>query len=101
MKSIKLFITISSSLNPPDLEKLNSGVQISLVEKRKKFFNSMKNSKVNNKNLDDFKNKEEIYDAMAKSLKAQIKRDLAELKALSLDDMLEQRYEKLMSFGYC
>lgn len=41
------------------------------------------------------------HDAMAKSLKAQIKRDLAELKALSLDDMLEQRYEKLMSFGYC
>lgn len=41
------------------------------------------------------------HDAMAKSLKAQIKRDLAELKALSLDEMLEQRYEKLMSFGYC
>ncbi|MDE3272403.1 acetyl-CoA carboxylase carboxyl transferase subunit alpha [Pseudoalteromonas sp. G4] len=41
------------------------------------------------------------YDAMAKSLKAQIKRDLSELKALSLDEMLEQRYERLMSFGYC
>lgn len=41
------------------------------------------------------------YDAMAKSLKAQIKRDLSELKALSLEEMLEQRYERLMSFGYC
>lgn len=41
------------------------------------------------------------YDAMAKSLKAQIKRDLDELKALSLDEMLEQRYARLMSFGYC
>jgi len=41
------------------------------------------------------------YDAMAKSLKAQIKRDLSELKALSLAEMLEQRYERLMSFGYC
>lgn len=41
------------------------------------------------------------YDAMAKSLKAQIKRDLGDLKALSLEEMLEQRYERLMSFGYC
>ena len=41
------------------------------------------------------------HDVMAKSLKAQIKRDLDELKALSLEEMLEQRYERLMSFGYC
>ncbi len=41
------------------------------------------------------------FDAMAKSLKAQIKRDLGELQALSLEEMLEQRYQRLMSFGYC
>ena len=41
------------------------------------------------------------YDAMAKNLKAQLNRDLAELTALSTDDMLEQRYKRLMSFGYC
>lgn len=41
------------------------------------------------------------YDAMAKSLKAQLKRDLADLDALSVEDMLDQRYKRLMSFGYC
>ncbi len=41
------------------------------------------------------------YDAMAKSLKAQLKRDLAELRGMSLDEMLDKRYERLMSFGYC
>lgn len=41
------------------------------------------------------------YDAMAKSLKAQLKRDLADLDALSTEEMLEQRYKRLMSFGYC
>ncbi|WP_338365442.1 acetyl-CoA carboxylase carboxyl transferase subunit alpha [uncultured Pseudoalteromonas sp.] len=41
------------------------------------------------------------YDAMARNLKAQLKRDLADLQALSLEDMLEQRYKRLMSFGYC
>ncbi|MEJ6473478.1 acetyl-CoA carboxylase carboxyl transferase subunit alpha [Pseudoalteromonas piscicida] len=41
------------------------------------------------------------YDAMAKNLKAQLKRDLADLEALSTEDMLDQRYKRLMSFGYC
>lgn len=41
------------------------------------------------------------YDEMAKNLKAQLNRDLAELTALSTEDMLEQRYKRLMSFGYC
>jgi acetyl-CoA carboxylase carboxyl transferase subunit alpha len=39
--------------------------------------------------------------AMAKNLKAQLKRDLSELKALSTDELLKQRYDRLMSFGYC
>ncbi|XQF90525.1 acetyl-CoA carboxylase carboxyl transferase subunit alpha [Pseudoalteromonas espejiana] len=41
------------------------------------------------------------YDAMARNLKTRLKRDLADLQALSLDDMLDQRYKRLMSFGYC
>ena len=41
------------------------------------------------------------YDEMAKNLKVQLNRDLAELTALSTEDMLEQRYKRLMSFGYC
>lgn len=41
------------------------------------------------------------YDAMARNLKDRLKRDLADLQALSLEDMLEQRYKRLMSFGYC
>ena len=41
------------------------------------------------------------YDAMAKNLKAQLKRDLAELREHSVDEMLDARYQRLMSFGYC
>ncbi|WKD24494.1 acetyl-CoA carboxylase carboxyl transferase subunit alpha [Pseudoalteromonas sp. KG3] len=41
------------------------------------------------------------YDGMARNLKSQLKRDLADLQALSLDEMLDQRYKRLMSFGYC
>ncbi|MCF6434576.1 MULTISPECIES: acetyl-CoA carboxylase carboxyl transferase subunit alpha [Pseudoalteromonas] len=41
------------------------------------------------------------YDSMAKNLKVQLKRDLAELEELGTDKMLEQRYQRLMSFGYC
>ncbi|KPZ53945.1 acetyl-CoA carboxylase carboxyl transferase subunit alpha [Pseudoalteromonas sp. S3776] len=41
------------------------------------------------------------YDAMARNLKTRLKRDLADLQALSLEEMLEQRYKRLMSFGYC
>ncbi|MFY8272628.1 acetyl-CoA carboxylase carboxyl transferase subunit alpha [Pseudoalteromonas sp. SSDWG2] len=41
------------------------------------------------------------YDAMAKSLKLQLKRDLAELRQTSVEEMLDLRYKRLMSFGYC
>ena len=41
------------------------------------------------------------YDAMARNLKNQLKRDLADLQSLSTDEMLDQRYKRLMSFGYC
>jgi acetyl-CoA carboxylase carboxyl transferase subunit alpha len=41
------------------------------------------------------------YEAMAKNLKAQLSRDLAEIEALGTEQMLEQRYQRLMSFGYC
>ncbi len=41
------------------------------------------------------------YDAMARNLKNQLKRDLADLQGLSRDEMLDQRYKRLMSFGYC
>ena len=41
------------------------------------------------------------YDAMARNLKNQLKRDRADLHGLSLDEMLDQRYKRLMSFGYC
>ncbi|RJF37339.1 acetyl-CoA carboxylase carboxyl transferase subunit alpha [Pseudoalteromonas gelatinilytica] len=41
------------------------------------------------------------YDAMARNLKNQLKRDLADLQGLSLEEMLDQRYKRLMSFGYC
>ena len=41
------------------------------------------------------------YDAMARNLKNQLKRDLADLQGLSTDEMLDQRYKRLMSFGYC
>ncbi|MBQ4810375.1 acetyl-CoA carboxylase carboxyltransferase subunit alpha [Pseudoalteromonas luteoviolacea] len=41
------------------------------------------------------------YDAAASSLKSQILKDLSDLSALSQEEMLEQRYQRLMSFGYC
>lgn len=41
------------------------------------------------------------YDAMARNLKVRLKRDLADLQALTLEEMLDQRYKRLMSFGYC
>lgn len=41
------------------------------------------------------------YDAVARNLKVRLKRDLADLQALTLEEMLDQRYKRLMSFGYC
>ena len=40
-------------------------------------------------------------DIMAAHLKQAIKKDLSELEGLSKDDLIEQRYDRLMSFGYC
>ncbi|MFT6897089.1 MAG: acetyl-CoA carboxylase carboxyl transferase subunit alpha [Paraglaciecola sp.] len=41
------------------------------------------------------------HDSAASNLKATLKQQLAQLQTLSTDDLLEQRYERLMSFGYC
>ncbi|MFQ3191339.1 MAG: acetyl-CoA carboxylase carboxyl transferase subunit alpha [Paraglaciecola sp.] len=41
------------------------------------------------------------YDGMAANLKATLKQQLAQLSSLSTDELLAQRYERLMSFGYC
>ncbi|MBT0584999.1 acetyl-CoA carboxylase carboxyl transferase subunit alpha [Alteromonas oceanisediminis] len=40
-------------------------------------------------------------DSAAANLKATIKQQLSQLQSLSTEDLLEQRYERLMSFGYC
>lgn len=41
------------------------------------------------------------YDAMAANLKATLKQQLSQLSSLSTEELLAQRYERLMSFGYC
>ncbi|ABG39791.1 MAG: acetyl-CoA carboxylase carboxyl transferase subunit alpha [Alteromonadaceae bacterium] len=41
------------------------------------------------------------HDVAAANLKATIKQQLAQLKSLSVEELLDQRYERLMSFGYC
>lgn len=41
------------------------------------------------------------HEAMAANLKATLKQQLSQLKSLSKEDLLEQRYERIMSFGYC
>ena len=41
------------------------------------------------------------HEGMAANLKASLKQQLAQLKTLSKEDLLSQRYERLMSFGYC
>jgi acetyl-CoA carboxylase carboxyl transferase subunit alpha len=38
---------------------------------------------------------------MSAILKQALKKDLSELKECSKEELIEQRYEKLMSFGYC
>jgi acetyl-CoA carboxylase carboxyl transferase subunit alpha len=38
---------------------------------------------------------------MAATLKQAIKKDLADLEGLSKEQLIEQRYQRLMSFGYC
>ncbi|MFT2090484.1 acetyl-CoA carboxylase carboxyl transferase subunit alpha [Paraglaciecola sp. 2405UD69-4] len=41
------------------------------------------------------------HDSMAANLKATIKQQLAQLASLSVEELLEERYKRLMSFGYC
>lgn len=41
------------------------------------------------------------YDTMAANLKATLKQQLAQLNGLSKESLLEERYQRLMSFGYC
>lgn len=41
------------------------------------------------------------YDTMAANLKATLKQQLAQLTSLSKEALLEERYQRLMSFGYC
>ncbi|MGQ0286725.1 acetyl-CoA carboxylase carboxyl transferase subunit alpha [Pasteurellaceae bacterium 22721_9_1] len=41
------------------------------------------------------------YAEMAQNLKDRIKQDLEDLNALSSDDLLDRRYQRLMSYGYC
>jgi acetyl-CoA carboxylase carboxyl transferase subunit alpha len=40
-------------------------------------------------------------DIMAAQLKQAIKKDLTDLEGLGKEELIEQRYERLMSFGYC
>ncbi|MEW6991263.1 acetyl-CoA carboxylase carboxyl transferase subunit alpha [Colwelliaceae bacterium 6441] len=40
-------------------------------------------------------------DTMAAFLKQAIKKDLTELENLTKDELIEKRYQRLMSFGYC
>lgn len=40
-------------------------------------------------------------DAMSASLKAQLLSDLEELDALSEEELLNRRYQRLMNYGYC
>jgi len=41
------------------------------------------------------------YAEMAANLKQRLKEDLAELEALNHEELLNRRYERLMSYGYC
>ncbi len=40
-------------------------------------------------------------DQMAAALKQAIKRDLTDLESLDKEQLIEKRYDRLMSFGYC
>lgn len=41
------------------------------------------------------------HKGMAANLKATLKQQLSQLKSLSVDALMEERYARLMSFGYC
>lgn len=41
------------------------------------------------------------HDSMAANLKATLKQQLSQLQSLPVDKLMDERYERLMSFGYC
>jgi acetyl-CoA carboxylase carboxyl transferase subunit alpha len=41
------------------------------------------------------------HEQMAQSVKAALQRDLAKLDKFSVAELLDRRYKRLMSFGYC
>ncbi|MGJ8681752.1 acetyl-CoA carboxylase carboxyl transferase subunit alpha [Paraglaciecola sp.] len=41
------------------------------------------------------------HDSMAANLKATLKQQLSQLSGLSKEELLDQRYQRLMSYGYC
>lgn len=41
------------------------------------------------------------HDSMAANLKATLKQQLSQLQSLPVDKLMNERYERLMSFGYC
>ncbi|MGL4207655.1 MAG: acetyl-CoA carboxylase carboxyl transferase subunit alpha, partial [Aeromonadaceae bacterium] len=41
------------------------------------------------------------YDEMAALLRKRLLADLSELRRLSTEQLLDERYQRLMSFGYC
>lgn len=41
------------------------------------------------------------HDGIAANIKASLKQQLAQLSGLSIENLLEERYQRLMSFGYC
>lgn len=41
------------------------------------------------------------FDSIAANLKATIKQQLSQLQTLTKEELLQQRYDRLMSFGYC
>ena len=41
------------------------------------------------------------YDAMAENLKQRLEQDLAELSDMPSDRIIEQRFSRLMKYGYC
>lgn len=41
------------------------------------------------------------YDGMAANLKATLKQQLSQLQSLDTETLMQERYERLMSFGYC
>ena len=56
---------------------------------------------INNIILEPLGGAHRSYDEMAALLRKRLHADLADLKRLSTEELLAQRYQRLMSFGYC